>query len=125
MRSRAAFQHQDRNAAGIIAEIRKRGVEVEEIFQPLDLLAWLPNKFWGLVEIKMPGSQAKWTRKQIEFISRTRLPVTIVTNADEAMLFLKTGEGLTQAGKDSLAAFLIKNSEKKFFTPAEIQKVLG
>lgn len=125
MRSRAAFQHQDRNAPDIISELLKRGAEVEEIFQPLDLLASLPTKFWGLLEIKMPGSQAKWTRKQIDFISRTRLPVAIVTNADEAMLFLKTGEGLAQAGKDALAAFLIKNREKKFFTAAEINAVLS
>lgn len=127
MRSYAAFNHRDANHKPIVSEMRQRGLVVEEILQPLDLLVWDPAGYgnaFTLMEIKMPGSRARWTRKQLEFIASTRLPVAIVTNIDEAYQAAHWQVRLTQPQKDRLAGFLIRHSDK-FFQPSEIEKVLA
>lgn len=63
MRSYAAFHHKDANHKGIVQELERRGVEVAELMQPLDILAEYAG--WTcFLEIKQPGSRAKFTRPQ-------------------------------------------------------------
>lgn len=124
MRSYAAFNHKDANHKEIADALRKQGVEVVEIMQPLDLLA----RYRGqtvFIEVKRPGSRAKWTRPQLQFIADTRFPVCVATDAAAAWQVMHTGCGaLMQLQKDRLAGFLLRNNER-FFTPKEIADVLG
>lgn len=124
MRSYAAFNHKDGNHRGIVSELESRGVEVVELMQPVDLLARLGD-FVAFLEVKQPGSRARWTRTQLQFIANTRFPVGIVTSADEAWQVLTGGKALLTLGqKDRIQVFLMKTNDK-FFTPKEIAEVLG
>ncbi len=113
----------DANQKDIVDDIRRMGGKVELLGDPVDLFGWLPGKFWGFIEVKMPGSKAKYTRIQLLWIANTQLPVAIVKSSDEAMDFLQTGHGLTQKQKDAIAGFLLYNPAK-FFTPSEIDPLL-
>lgn len=113
----------DANHKEICSALRARGVEVVEIMQPVDAVCcW--RGFVGFVEIKVPGSRANYTRPQLEFIAGTRAPVCIAKDAEGAMRFLETGEGLTRRQKDALAAFLAA-APGKLFHPAAIERVLA
>jgi hypothetical protein len=118
-------QKTDANQTEIVEDIRRQGAKVEILGDPLDLLAWLPSsgKF-GLIEVKIDGSKAVYTREQLMWIANTGLPVVIVKTSHQAMRFLETGEGVTQKQKDSLAAFLFRDKAKRF-TPKIIEGVLG
>lgn len=105
--------HLDTNHREIARELTGRGVEVVEVFQPLDLLCFWRG-FIGWIEVKLPNSRAVYTRPQIKFIANTRMPVTIAQTAQDAWNFLTSGEGLSQRQKDSLAAFLVQDDRKQW-----------
>lgn len=124
MRSHAAFNHKDANHKEIADALRKQGVEVVEIMQPLDLLVRRYD-IVSFVEIKRPGSNAKWTRPQLQFIASTAFNVIVATDAEAVMYFFRNHRGsVVQRQKDRLAGFLLRNNDK-FFTPKEIAEVLG
>jgi hypothetical protein len=114
-----SLNHRDKNHSSITDELRRQGVEVIDILQPLDTLCRL-HDFVAFIEFKVPGSDACYTRKQLQFIAGTQMPVAVATDATQAMRFLKTQEGLTQANKDRLAGHLLKTTKQKF-TPKEIE----
>lgn len=104
---------QDSNHRPIVQELEARGIEVVEVFEPLDLLVF-KNGFTGWIEVKVPKSRAVYTRKQIKFIAETRMPVCIAQNAPDALEFVKTGQGLTNGQKDALTQFLMRDDRKIF-----------
>lgn len=116
-------RHLDTNHKTVVTHLRGHGVEVIEILDPLDLLCHFQH-FTGLIEVKKPNSSAVYTRRQIEFIANTRMPVAIVKQADEAFEFMKTGLGLSQKQKDALAGFLLRDSRGQWHHQL-IERILG
>lgn len=119
-------RQRDANHKPIADELTKRGVDVDDlsaIGKFPDLLCRY-RKFGGFIEIKIPGSRTTYQRLQLKWISETTWPVAIVTNAEDAMRFLETGEGLTRKQKDALAAFLVQDKADKWH-PAAIERVLA
>lgn len=115
-------QKLDANHKPIADELRRRGVEVLELLQPLDMLCQYRG-FMGLVEAKIVGSRARYTRKQLQFIAGSRMSICIATDAEQAMQFLTEQRGLDQDAKDRLAYYLMK-TVKPLYVPSEIEKVL-
>lgn len=113
----------DANHAAIVGELEKRGVIVEQIMQPVDIIGKYRD-FTGFAEIKIKGSAAKFTRMQLQWIVKTRFPVAIVHDIDEAIAYFTTGKGLSESDKYRLT-WLLDGSKARFFQPSEINKVLG
>jgi hypothetical protein len=114
----------DANQKTIVDDLRKQGVRVEILGDPVDLFVWLPKYSWGFMEVKIIGSQAKYTRSQLLWMANTAFPVAIAHTTDEAMDFVRTGCGLSLPQKNALSAFTMRNSDK-FYTPKEIYGVLN
>lgn len=114
----------DANQAEIVRELRARGVEVEIVGKPVDLLIF--KKLYAFIEIKVSGSKACYTRPQLLFMARTRGPVAICKTAAAALLFAESPHscGLTNAQKNNLLAFL-KFNVKPRYQPDEIETVLS
>lgn len=115
--------HRDKNHAEVRDHLRKHGVEVVEIFDPLDLLCFYRG-LTALVEVKPKRRDATYTRRQMKFIAETNIPVTIAKDGEAAMEFLQTKKGLTAAQKRSLT-FLLLSDPSKTFRPVAIEKALA
>lgn len=119
-------QKRDANHSTIVEHLQRHGCEVRDCSREgtiPDLLVRFKTECPAFIEIKVPGSKAKWTRDQLSFIGNTRFDVAIAKDEQEALYAIKERQFLTREQKDRLAGFLIK-SEKAFFTPNEIEKVL-
>ena len=89
-----------------------------------DLLARFGTEIPAFIEIKMPGSGARYTRKQLEFIrDKRRFDVAIVTSKEGALFALQNRQFLTNQDRDRLAGLLIR-SDKKLFTPKQVADAL-
>lgn len=105
--------HLDKNHRPIMKELQQQGIEVVEVFKPLDMLVFRQG-FTGWVEVKKPNSSSVFTRPQIVFMAATRMPVVIAHEAMDVIAFIKAGVGLSQRQKDALAAFLLKDDRKQW-----------
>jgi hypothetical protein len=112
----------DRNHSEIAEYLVRHGCEVLHAMQPLDLLVNRQGTV-AWCEIKMPGSQACYTRKQLEYISGTRFNVVIATDSAEALMSLREKRWISQMQKDALAAMLMFTDKAKF-TPAEVAQAI-
>jgi hypothetical protein len=83
-----------------------------------DLLCWKKDSVAWL-ELKVPGSAAKWTRTQLEYIAETPMPVATAVSPEQAYERLRDGSYITQRAKDAIAGVLLR-SDKEYFTPTEI-----
>ena len=113
----------DANHLSLVAALQARGVMVEQLGQPVDILGAYRG-FTGFGEIKIKGSAAKFTRVQLQWIARTRWPIAIVHDIDEAMEYFTSGNGLTDSDKYRLQQLLDGDRQRRFFTPAEVSKAL-
>jgi hypothetical protein len=116
----------DANHSDIAAYLEANGCEVRDCSREgtiPDLLVRYRTACPAFLEIKVAGSAAKWTREQLQFISMTRFDVAIANSQEGALFAVKTREFLSQGQKDKLAVYLCR-IVKKFYTPAEIEKVL-
>lgn len=115
-------QKRDRNHKAVANHLRNCGVDVLELMKPLDLLCHRQG-FTSWVEVKMPGSQAKWTATQLKFIASTRFNVIIVKDGTEAFCAMREKRYLSQRAKDRLAA-LLAIEPQEYYTPAQVEKAL-
>jgi len=117
----------DGNQSSFVSFLEANGCEVldcSKVGNVPDLLVKYHNEIACWVEVKLPGSKAKWTRPQLTYISGTRFDVAIAKDQQGAIYAVRTREFLSQKQKDNLAGYLLK-VEKDFYTPKEIEKVLG
>lgn len=115
----------DANHAGIVRELRRRGVEVVELFEPVDLFCRI-GAAWAFCEIKVPGSRAAFTRAQLTWIAATRMPVIVATDADQVIERLRGGGVVGQKQKDALAAFLLREpASVRQWHPAAVKGMVG
>lgn len=117
----------DGNHSEIQSFLEANGCEVldcSKVGNVPDLLVKYRNEIACWLELKVPGSKAKWTRPQLTYISGTRFDVAIAKDQQGAIYAIRTREFLSQKQKDNLAGYLLK-VEKDFYTPKEIEKVLG
>jgi hypothetical protein len=115
-------QKRDANHSQVAEHLRRVGCDVLEVLKPLDLLVSRKGEVC-FVEVKIPGSAAKFTRVQLEFIAYRRFPVIIATSGDEASQKMRDRAYLSQRQRDKLAALLAFET-KEYFTPAEVGKAL-
>lgn len=113
----------DNNHASLCGDLRKQGVEVVEILEPVDTILML-NGFVMFCEIKTEDGRTPYRRSQLKFLSETKFPAVIAKTATEALTALKTRKGLSQGQKDALAGFLVRR-EAKQFSPEQVEKVLA
>lgn len=73
----------DRNQSEIVAALRRCGVAVEVIGQPVDLL--IHSRF-GTALMECKTEDGRLTKDQVEFVSRWPGPLHIVRTVDEALL---------------------------------------
>ena len=120
------FLVRDKGHAEIIDELKKHGVEVVDCSKvggiPDLLVKWRDQV--SFIEIKVPGSKAKWYFDQLRFIADTRFSVGIAKSPSEAILALQERLFLTSKQKDSIAGMLLV-SPKKYYTPREVETALG
>jgi hypothetical protein len=115
----------DGNNKKVVDWLRDHGCQVDQFKEPLDLLVWRHGSV-AWVEVKMPGSQAKFTRKQLEYIADTKHNVVIATSPEEALGSMREKRWLSQRQKDGLSAMLIfADKDKDIFTPREIDQAIG
>lgn len=112
----------DANHKEVAAHLRRVGVDVLELMKPLDLLCHRKGET-AFVEVKIPGSAAKWTKTQLRFIADTKFNVLVAKSGDEASRKLRDRQYLSQRHKDSIAALLALNG-KDYYTPSEIGQIL-
>jgi hypothetical protein len=112
----------DANQAEVIKDVQSQGVHVTVLHEPVD--TFMHNgTFGGFVEIKVKG-RTMYTKKQIKWMAMSGpVPVAIVKSAEDVMRFLNSRQGLTQAQKDGLAAFLVGN-DLKMWNAEQIERVL-
>jgi len=89
-----------------------------------DLLCQYRNEVAAFLEVKMPGSQAKWTRSQLLWLSNTRFSVGIVKSGENALETLVNRIFLSRRQKDSIASMLIMDKRDNY-TPAMVEKHLA
>ncbi len=105
-------QKKDSTHRPICDELRKHGIEVVETLYPVDAHI-SRGDFFGWLEIK-PEGRGTYTLMQLKFISSVRAPVQIVKTTAEALYFLKSRQGLSQAQQDRLAAFCVTAKKEKY-----------
>jgi hypothetical protein len=115
----------DANHNDVARWLECHGCEVLQLMQPLDLLVINNDKVTSWVEVKIPGSRACFTRKQLEYISRTKFNVVITTDPAEALAAMREKQWLTDFQKLGLAALLAFNNKKDKFTPNEVNQAIG
>jgi hypothetical protein len=113
----------DGNHHSLIADLEGHGVIVEQLMHPVDILGSYKG-FTGFAELKIKGSAAKFTRMQIQWMSKTRFPVAIIHDIVEAMTYFASGKGLNDRDKYRLHQMLATDPKRKFFTPSEVEKAL-
>jgi hypothetical protein len=119
-------QRQDGQHNDICDELRRQGVEVVDCSgsgEVPDLLVRWRDQV-SFIEIKEPGSKAKWTFTQLKFIADTRFDIGIAKSPSDAIYALKNRVFLTSKQKDAIAGMLIK-SPKKFYQPSEVEKAIS
>ena len=117
----------DSNHAGIVKHLRSHGYEVLDmsaVGKYPDLLVCRRSDETSFLELKVEGSNARYTPKQLAFISSTRFNVGFAKTKDEAVEVLAERRFLTQKQKDDIALMLI-NKPKNLYTPREIEAVLN
>ena len=72
----------DANQGEIVAGLRKLGISIEIIEEPLDCLGWWRGEYF-LLEIKTPGGRL--TKAQVEFINRWPGRIHIAESLQEAI----------------------------------------
>lgn len=108
----------------IAAELRQRGVEVIEILQPLDILAAYRG-YVSFIEVKMPKKDApRFTRRQLDFIAGSRVPMCFAVTSDEAFESLRTQQGLTSRQRQGIERMLLRE-DKKLFTANDIERAMN
>lgn len=115
-------EKRDANHKEVMGHLRRCGVDVIEILKPLDLLCHRQS-VTSFVEVKLPGSAAKWTAVQLRFISETRFNVIVAKSGESALESIRNRRFVSQAQKDCLAALLCLEP-KKVYTPKEIDVIL-
>lgn len=113
----------DANHGEIVAFLRTHGLEVIETERPLDCLVFNDTEA-GWMEIKTESRNATVRRSQLEFMSETAMPVAIVKNEGEALIFALTMEGLTPNQKDALTQFLVRDQRDVYY-PATVETILN
>ena len=113
----------DRNHTAVKQWLEAHGCEVREFNTPLDLLVW-KNGVTAWVEVKMPGSDACFTRKQLTYISETRHNVVIATTPEGALAAMREKQWLTDKQKAGISGMLVF-SRKDRFTPHDVNKAIG
>jgi hypothetical protein len=76
------------------------------------------------VEVKIPGSRARWQGRQLRFIASTRFHVIVAYSGEDAANKLRERRYLTQPQKDRLAA-LLAIEPREFYTPATVDELLA
>lgn len=99
------------------------GVEVCEIFEPVDLLCHAWN-FTALIEAKVNKKDApRYTRKQLTFIANTKMNVAFAETAEEAFEIMKYKLVLADEEKHALV-LMLRKATKDRFTPKDIETAL-
>lgn len=81
--------------------------------------------FTAFMEIKIPGSRAAFTKKQLRWIASTMFPVAIVTDKESALAFATTGKGaLTDSDKHRLRV-LADTTDAQQVRPEAVERVLA
>lgn len=114
----------DKHHTATVNWLRNHGVEVIDLsavgIVP-DLLTIRKGEA-AFVELKIPGSGAKWYAKQLAFIASTKARVAIAESPEDAMQALSQKRFISQKAKDMIGAMLAIRP-KDVYTPAELQKV--
>jgi hypothetical protein len=113
----------DANHKSVASHLRRIGYDVLELMQPLDLLVTKAGTAC-FVEIKVPGSRARYTRTQLQFVASTRFNVIVAYSGEDAANKLRERRYLTQPQKDRLAA-LLAIEPRDFYTPATVDELLA
>jgi hypothetical protein len=116
----------DGNHFEVRDHLRRVGCDVEDLSvvgKYPDLLVTRKGEVC-FIEVKIPGSAAKWTAKQLRWVADTKFNVLVAKDGFEASKKLRDRRYLTQKQKDMLAALLAING-KDFYTPKEIEPILA
>jgi hypothetical protein len=116
----------DTNHMEVLRHLRRLGYEVLDMAHVgtvPDLLATKKGEV-AWIEVKIPGSRARWGSSQISFIASTRFNVIVAYSGEDAALKLRERRYLTQPQKDRLAA-LIAIEPREFYTPAAVDELLN
>lgn len=88
----------------------------------LDTLVWRKGET-AWVEIKVPGSRARWTYDQLKFIAYTKFNIVVAKDGPGALYALRTKTYLTQKQKDAIAVLILLN-KKKLYLPSEVDPII-
>ena len=124
MRYRKVRDKRDANHGEIVAFLRTHGIEVIETERPLDILIRRDDGVCGFAEIKTEARNATIYRSQIEFMSDTRMPVEIIKNEGQALIFAESMQGLTAQAKDKMGVWLVQNPTVKSLHPAAFERII-
>lgn len=123
MRRKTKYIKKDANHDAICEELRRQGVDIVELFDPVDAVARLGD-FVAFLELKIEGHESRFTRPQLHFIANTKWPIAIIKNATEGLEVMRTRATLTQNQKDALAGFLTRDKGKVWW-PSKIERILN
>lgn len=117
-------RRQDKNHALLRDYLRRQGVEVLEIFEPLDLLVKYRD-FVGFVEVKDDSEKKQaYTAKQLKFIAETRFPVIFATNDAQAFQAVKDRQTVTERQKQAISGLLLRKPQKTYWAK-DIREILS
>lgn len=120
---RKVRDQRDTNHSEIVASLRMHGYSVTETERPVDIHIADGSAF-GWAEIKTEERDAKVKRTQLEWMSETPDPVTIVKTEGEALVFASNFKGWTEHEKERIAGLLIRNPAKQF-TQKQVRDALN
>jgi hypothetical protein len=114
-------EKRDGNHRAVSEHLRKCGTEVLELLKPLDLLCKRGDTT-AFVEVKLPGSAAKWTAVQLRFLAYTKFNVIVAKSGEQALRDMRDKRFVSQRSKDGIAA-LLAIEPRDYYTPKMVEKL--
>jgi hypothetical protein len=117
----------DANHTAVKGHLQRIGYEVLDLSRFGTYPDLLVKKAGGdsvFVEVKIPGSRARWQGRQLRFIASTRFNVIVAYSGDDAALKLRERRYLTQPQKNALAG-LLAFEPRDYYQPSRIDELLS
>lgn len=117
----------DANHAEIKNYLEEFGVEVIDCSASGELPDLLIFDKHGLawLEVKIVGSNACFTKPQLQFIAKTKSPVGIVKTKEEAIAYSRTRAGLLSPQAKYRLGVLAETTKTKLITPTAVDAMIA
>ena len=116
----------DEHHAATVDYLRRHGFDVVDFGSVGTVPDLLVTKagIVSFIELKVPGSGAKWYARQLRWIADTKFNVAVAKSPEDALAAVRDRRFLSQRTKDGIAA-LLAVQYRESYTPKQIEALMG